>query len=180
MSLSPTKRVVLENLLLSGNPVKPAQIAKETGNKLNSTMMHLIWLVRVGFAVAPEKGQYTITDKGKKALGIPETTKEIAANILGQSQKEKAFHFYSDVENPLNLHADGIQDFLEKLPKVTVQSLEFHVNRGDFENWFDFIGDLELSKKIAILKNRKLVGEELRKRLQETIASRYAELSKLL
>ena len=77
MSLSPAKAVILENLLLNGNPVKPAQIAKETGNQLNSTMMHLIWLVRAGYAVAPGKGQYTIADKGKQVLGIPETTARV-------------------------------------------------------------------------------------------------------
>lgn len=179
MSLSPAKAVILENLLLNGNPVKPAQIAKETGNQLNSTMMHLIWLVRAGYAVAPEKGQYTIADKGKQVLGIPETTKDIAASILTKSQKEKAFHFYSDVGKPLNLYADGIRDFLEKLPRVTVQSLEFHLSRGDFENWFEGIGDIETSKKLALLK-KKLVGEQLRERLQEIVASRCAALSKLL
>ena len=180
MSLSPPKRAVLQSLLLSDNPIKPAQIATETGSQLNSTMMHLIWLVRVGYAVAPEKGQYRITDKGKKALGIPEITRETAVSILTQSQKEKAFHFYADVEKPLNLYAYGIKDFIEKTPRVPAQSLEFHLNRGDFENWFNCIGDIELAKKLALLKEKKLVGEQLRKVLQEAVASRCAELFRLL
>lgn len=180
MSLSPVKRAVLESLLLSDNSVKPAQIATETGNQLNSTMMHLIWLVRVGYAVAPEKGQYRITDKGKKALGIPEINREVAMSILAQSQKEKAFHFYADVEKPLSLYAYGIKDFIEKIPKVPAQSLEFHLNRGDFENWFNCIGDIELATKLALLKEKKLVGEHLRKVLQEVVTNRCAELSRLL
>ncbi len=180
MSLSPVKLAVLENLLLSNSPVKPAVIAAETGNRLNSTMMHLIWLVRAGFAAAPEKGRYVITGKGKEALGIPKATRETAMGILAQSHRGKAFQFYSDLDKPLNLYADGVKDFLEKIPKVTVQSLEFHLNRGDFENWFKNIGDVETPKKLALLKKKEVGGENLRSCLQEMIVSRYTELSMLI
>lgn len=180
MSLLPAKRAVLENLLLSDKPARPAQIAKDMGGRVNSTMMHLIWLVRAGYAVSPEKGLYAITDKGKRALGIPEITSEIAQNILAESYKEKAFHFYADIEKPLNLYAFGIRDFVEKIPKVDAQSLEFHLSRGDFEKWFECVGDVELSKKLAILKERKLPGEQLREVLQQILSSRCTELSRLL
>ena len=180
MSLLPAKRIVLEELFLRDKQLKPAQIAEETGNKLNSTMMHLIWLVRAGYVVAPEKGQYMITEEGRKVLGIPEVTREMATSILAQSQKDKAFQFYAGLDAPLNLFADGIQDFLDKIPEVPMQSLEFHLNREDFEKWFDCLGDVELSKKTAVLRDRKISGEQLREMLREMVASRYAALSKLL
>ncbi|HIJ08349.1 TPA: hypothetical protein HA274_03260 [Candidatus Bathyarchaeota archaeon] len=84
------------------------------------------------------------------------------------------------MDAPLNLFADGIQDFLDKIPEVPMQSLEFHLNREDFEKWFDCLGDVELSKKTAILRDRKISGEQLREMLREIVASRYAALSKLL
>ncbi len=179
MSLSPVKREVLENLFLNDKPAKPSQIAKETGNKLNATMMHLIWLVRAGYAISPEKGQYKITEKGKKLLGIPEVTGETAKRVLVQGQGEKAFHFYEDIEKPLNLYANGIQDFNDKILMASAGSLEFHLNRGDFEKWFEGIGDGELAKKVALLNQKKLVGEQLREKLHEIVASRCAVLSKL-
>ena len=180
MSLLPAKRVVLENMLLNDKPLDAAQIAKEIGIKLNSTNLHLIWLVRAGYVVSPEKGQYVISDSGRKALGIPEVTRELAVSLLSQSQTEKAFRFYEDLGKPIDLCADGIKDFLDKIPQATTKSLEFHIVRGDFENWFESLGDLEMSKKIALLKNRKLVGEQLRVTLYEIVETRYATLSKLL
>ena len=180
MSLLPAKRLMLEDLFLNDKPMKPAQIAEETGNKLNSTMMHLIWLVRAGYVVVPEKGQYMITNEGKKALGIPEVTRETAISILLQPQRDKAFQFYASLDKPLSFFADGIQDFLEKIPQVPTQSLEFHLERGDFENWFDCLGDIELSKKTAILRDRKIAGERLREMLREIVTNRRATLSRLL
>jgi hypothetical protein len=32
----------------------------------------------------------------------------------------------------------------------------------DFENWLTGLGDLEIAKKMCILKNQSLTGEELR------------------
>lgn len=180
MSLSPVKHAVLENLLLNDKQAKPAQIAKETGNQLNSTMMHLIWLVRVGYANSPEKGTYAITEKGKKALGIPEITRENAKAILSPMPSEKAFHFYVGMEKPLEIYASGIQDFLEKIQTIALESLEFHANRGDFENWFECIGDCEVAKKMALLNEKKLSGEPLRERLREIVANRCTMLSTLV
>jgi hypothetical protein len=180
MSLLPAKRVVLESLLLSDGPLEAAQIAKDTGNKLNSTNLHLIWLVRAGYVVSPEKGKYMIADSGKKVLGIPEVTRETAMGLLAQSQKEMPFQFYEDLGKPLELYADGIKDFLEKIPRATTQSLEFHMGRGDFENWFDSLGDVEMSKKMGILRNKKLLGEQLRVTLYGIVERRCAALSKLL
>ena len=37
------------------------------------------------------------------------------------------------------------------------------MKRGDFEAWTKGIGDEELAKKIALLKQKNLAGEELRK-----------------
>jgi hypothetical protein len=176
--MPPAKRVVLECLLLRDKPLEAGQIAKETGIKLNSTNLHLIWLIRAGYVVSPEKGKYMITGGGKKALGIPEVTGEDAARLLAQLPQEKAFHFFEDIGKPLDLYADGIKEFLEKVPRVTTQSLEFHIIRGDFEKWFDSIGDVEMAMKIAILRNQHLVGEQLRVTLYEIVASRCAVLTK--
>lgn len=180
MSLLPAKRVVLEYLFLIEKPLKPAQIAGETGNKLNSTMMHLIWLVRAGYVVVPEKGLYRISEEGKRVIGFPQATQEMAVSLLVQKQEDKTFHFYAGWDEPLDVFADGLQDFLEKISKVPRQSLEFHLYREDFEKWFDSLGDLELAKKMSMLRSREIRGEQLRAMLQDIVASRCAALSKLL
>jgi len=180
MSLSSIKREILETMLLHDKPVRAAQIAKESGKKFPSVMMHLIGLTRTGYTNSPEKGQYAITEKGKKALGIPEITKENARAILAHTPRDEAFHFYAGIGNPLSLYAHGLQDFCDKILKVSVDSIEFHVNRGDFEAWFAGLGDVELARKTALLKEKRMTGEELRRRLYEIVEHRCIALTELV
>lgn len=177
MSLPPVKIKILENMLLNDGPTRAAQIAKDSGKEFPATMMHLLDLTRKGYALSPEKGLYAISEKGKRILGIPEINSENAKALLAESPRGKAFHFYMAVEKPLNLYACGLQDFLEKVQNVNVESLEFHVCRGDFESWFMCLGDVELGKKMALLKDKKFCGEELRQKLKAIVESRCTALS---
>ena len=180
MSLSPVKREILETMLLHDKPASAMQIAKESGKKFPSVMMHAIGLTRMEYVNSPEKGQYAITEKGKKALGIPEINKETAMAILADTSRDKAFHFYAGIGKPLNLYAHSLQDFSDKTLKVSVDSIEFHVNHGDFEAWFAGLGDVELARKTALLKEKKIVGEELRRKLHEIVENRRIVLAKLV
>lgn len=179
MSLSAVKQEILESMLLQEKPMKALEIAKIAKKEFPPTMMHLLGLTRMGYVISPEKGQYIITVKGKEALGVPETNKEKATAILAYSPHDKAFHFYCDVGKPLNLHAHNLRDFANKIEKVDATSAVFHINRGDFEAWFIALGDAELSKKIALLKQRSAVGEDLRRQLHEIVMQRYVALADL-
>ena len=179
MDLSLVKREILEAVLMHDNPVKAAQVAKEVGKDFPPVMMHLLGLNRMGHTCSPEKGHFIITEGGKKALGLPEITRENAIAIMQLVPLEQEFHFYVGVGKPLNLYTNGLLDFGEKICKVIVDSVEFHVERGDFEAWLTCLGDVELAKKTALLKERKLSGDELRARLWEMVKNRCAVLSKL-
>ena len=179
MSLSPVKQEILETMLLSEKSMKATEIAKETKKAFPPVMMHLLGLVRMGYVSTPEKGQYVITQKGKEVLGIQEINKEKATAILAYSPHDKTFNFYVDLGKPLNLHAHNLRDFANKIGKVDVASIEFHVKRGDFEAWFMGLGDVELAKKVAILKQKNVVGEDLRRQLHEIALQRYITLTKL-
>jgi len=179
MSLSPVKCKLLEHMLLNDKPARATQIAKESGNEFKPVMMHIIGLTRMGYVASPSKGQYLITPKGKTALGIPETTKECAKTLLSQTPQEKAFHFYTDLGKPLSIYAHGLPDFSDKITKIDAGSLEFHVCRGDFENWFANLGDAELAKKMSLLKETGIRGEQLRTKLLEIVENRCKVLSSL-
>jgi len=180
MSLSPAKYKILESMLLNERPTKATQIAKECGNDFKPVMMHLIWLTRNGYTASPTKGLYTISQKGKEALGVWETSKECAKQLLTKASNEDAFHFYIGMDKPLNLFACGFKDFLEKIQAVDSTSLEFHVNRGDFENWFISLGDAEIAKKMTLLKATGIRGDPLRAKLKEIVENRITELSALV
>ena len=158
-------------------PAKAPEIAKDTGVNFPSVMMHIIGLAKMDYVKSPEKGLYLITDKGKKTLGLPEVDKDKATEILGYLPAEKAFHFYADLGKPLNVFATSLGDFVDKIAKIDTCSIEFHVYRADFETWFTSLGDIELARKTLLLREQKMVGEELRKKLYEIVKKRCEELA---
>jgi hypothetical protein len=79
----------------------------------------------------------------------------------------------------LGVYANSLKDFTDKIQKIDLKSIEFHLPRKDFELWIHDIGDPELSKKISLIRGRNLSGENLRKEIYETVKSRYEELTKL-
>jgi DNA-binding transcriptional ArsR family regulator len=178
--LSKTKLEVLEELLLQDEFVKAVQIAKDLKKDSRAVQMHLIGLVKMGYAEAPKKGQYAISENGKRVLGIPEVSKEKELLILAKNPQENAFHFYATIGKPLSLSSCDLQDFCDKISKVCAESIEFHFNRGDFEAWFKFLGDHELCKKMELLKKKKLVGDELRAKIQLAAVNRCLLLAKRL
>jgi hypothetical protein len=99
-------------------------------------------------------------------------------SILALTPPEKAFHFYAGIGKPLNRHAHDLLEFCDQISKINAESIEFHMNRGDFQAWFKVLGDAELAKKMELLK-AKLSGEELRKRILELAESRCMALSKM-
>ena len=179
MSLSPIKQEILENLLLNDKPMRAMEVAKEANKEFPPVMMHILGLMRMGYVSSPEKGLYVITQKGKESLGLPEINTEKATAILGYAPYNNAFHFYAEVGKPLNLHAHNIRDFANNVEKANLESIQFHMNRGDFEAWFNGLGDQELAKKVALLKQKNEVGEDLRKQLHEIVEQRYITLAKL-
>ena len=179
MSLSPVKRLVLETIWMLNKPVKPAEVAEEVGLGFPTVMMHVVGLAKMGYVKAVERGYYTITDKGREALGLPIVNGEKARQILAYVPADKAFYFYADMCKPLGIYAASLGDFCEKIHKIDIGSIEFHLYRGDFEAWFTWLGDTELAKKTALLRERKISGEELRNKLYEAVKSRCEELARI-
>jgi DNA-binding transcriptional ArsR family regulator len=179
MSISPVKRLILETMWMLDKPTKAAEIAKDAGLGFPAVMMHIIGLNKMGYAATPEKGTYAITESGRKALGLSEINPEKANEILGYLPAEKAFHFYADIGKPLNMYAASLGDFRDKILKVDVPSIEFHINRGDFEAWFAGLGDIELARKALLIREQKTSGENLRRKLYEVVKNRCDTLSKM-
>jgi len=178
MSISPVKRLILETMWMMDKPARATEIAKEAGLSFPPVMMHILGLTKLGFTETLDKGTYVITEGGKKALGLPELGKEKAAEILGYLPAEKSFHFYVDIGKPLNIYAASLGDFCDKILKVDVSSIDFHVDRGDFEAWFTGLGDTELARKILLTREQKIAGEDLRKKLYQVVKNRCDGLAK--
>ncbi len=106
---------------------------------------------------------YGLTDKGKNAIKVGNTVAD-----------DKTFSFYVGVDKPLGFSAHSLEEFYRMVKQVFSDSLDFHLYRGDFENWIRrVIGDNILADEVATLKASGLNGEELRKALLQAIDNRY-------
>ena len=180
MSLPPKKIEILEMLLMHNEPVRSKQLAEEMNNSFPEIQMHLIGLMKKGYAISPEKAYYAISEAGKEALGLPTIDTQKAKTILDGTPQSKSFHFYLELNKPLNAYAATLNEFEDEVTKVNVHSLEFHNKRGDFAVWFDNIGDSELTKKMELLQKMNIFGETLRSKLHEIVEMRRSYLVKLL
>ncbi|MEM1592175.1 MAG: hypothetical protein QXT06_03135 [Candidatus Bathyarchaeia archaeon] len=87
--------------------------------------------------------------------------------------KEKAFYFFTSIGNYTGHSASSLSEFLRKIMEVDAKSLDFHLNRGDFERWFiEVLGNEQLAGAIRSLRDEHVSGESLRVRLHE-IVSKY-------
>ena len=179
MSASKIRGKILMEMWAAGKPITTQELAEKTGLPPASAMGYLLGLIKAKYVSVPQTHYYAITNLGKQALGLPKVDQELASSILSPVPLKKAFYFYQGINHYLDVYADSLQNFVEKLQTVDLKSIEFHVPRKDFELWIRSLGDLELAKKLELLRMKNLVGEKLRKVLCETVNSRYNELSKL-
>jgi len=102
-----------------------------------------------------------------------------ALRLLRLAPGGNAFHFYTAIGEPTGQVAASAQEFLEKLQTLDIRSVGFHVRRGDFENWFKFLGDGKLAAQIAEIARKPLPAEELRRELHAVISERLHYLSRV-
>ncbi|MBO0888167.1 hypothetical protein J2P12_03615 [Candidatus Bathyarchaeota archaeon] len=104
--------------------------------------------------------------------------KSAAANILRSVPPQNAFYFYRANDAPTGAAARNLTDFLGIVNTIDTTSLQFHMGRGDFENWIKMLGDNTLAKQFASLKSQNLKGEQLRSKLADTVKARLDALQK--
>ncbi len=179
MSASKIRGKILGVLWAAGKPMSLEEIAKKMGIGASSTMGYLLGLIKAKYVSVPQKRYYSITNLGKQALGLPKIDKKLALDILSSLPLEKAFHFHAGINQYLGVYANSLKDFADKIQKIDLKSIEFHLPRKDFELWIRDLGDPELSRKISLIRGASLSGDDLRKIVYETVKSRYEELAKL-
>jgi len=117
-----------------------------------------------GFVTKTGKG-YAIAEKGKLALTVFTTL-----------PKEKSFHFYSTIGQPLGVSATNIKEFYEIIRTIPSGSIEFHMKREDFENWVQTaVKDNIFARELAVLRKEELKGEALRQAIVAALVGRFSE-----
>jgi hypothetical protein len=103
---------------------------------------------------------------------------ETNSKILASSPREKAFYFFTSIGNYTGVSASSLKEFTEKISEVNVKSLEFHLNRGDFEKWVnEVLQDHELAWDLKKLQRLNLSGDNLRNQLCLIVSRRLKNLT---
>jgi hypothetical protein len=110
---------------------------------------------------------------------MQQPSREEAARILAVHPDSQAFYFYDSVGSPTQGSAHSLEEFIDSIKTVDSTSIEFHCQRGDFENWIKMLGDEILSKQIANIQKSELKSNHLRKRLSQVLHLRYGVLKKI-
>ena len=100
-------------------------------------------------------------------------SREQASRLLRSVDQEHSFLFYYDVDEYTGASAKNLEEFLSRLQTIGARSIQFHAGRGDFGNWIAMLGDNRLARQLKEAAKNGLMGEELRKRLVETVRIRY-------
>ncbi|MFZ6029356.1 MAG: DUF5752 family protein [Chloroflexota bacterium] len=92
----------------------------------------------------------------------------------------KRFYFHDSADHYLGRSASNMWDFCQSLRDLPTTSLHYHLERNDFQRWFeDVLSDKELARRVQKITNRTLPDDELRRALIEAVENRYHELETL-
>ncbi len=110
----------------------------------------------------------------------PTSDKEAIGKILSSVSYDKGFHFFTAVGKYTGETAINLYSFCEELRTIELQSVRFHFDRRDFQNWLNgTLGDAELADRIDRI-DAKLSDEKLKTELLKIVQDRFEKLQKQL
>ena len=99
--------------------------------------------------------------------------------IMSSVPHDKGFHFFTDLDRNTGETATSLVTFAQKLESINADSLKFHLQRKDFQNWIKTtVGDDVLAERINHI-NMQLPVEDLRNELVQTVQNRISYLKLL-
>lgn len=91
----------------------------------------------------------------------------------------KRFSFRTE-KGHLGIEAASLYEFAQLIPRLPLDSLEYHDRREDFVKWADgTLGDGGLASRLRKVANRHYQGEELRDALNRVVSTHYEEIRQL-
>ena len=107
-------------------------------------------------------------------------SRENINKILRKVTVEEGFRFFREIGDYTGKVAMSLEDFAVDLRTMDLRSIEFHVQREDFEKWIlNVLNDEELAKSLSKIRV-EFQGEKLRNELVMVVTKRVEELKKKL
>ena len=162
MGLKEEQFKVLKTLSETTSRMDLSMFAEKVSLTPNQTIHQIQELAKEGF-LQKVGGGYGMTHKGKAALKSFEIV-----------PKEMTFLFYFGIDSPSEFTAESLEQFYRVIKQISVESVEFHLYRGDFTNWVkDALKETELANEFERVAAEGLKGEDLRKELIKVLEAKY-------
>lgn len=101
----------------------------------------------------------------------------VAKRVLRQLSVAKGFTFFHGFARRSQRAVRSLNEFHSALRTVDLESIRFHMERGDFERWIrQVVGDDQLAGMMAKLSDGRLIGEKLRRRILGVVERRIRRL----
>lgn len=111
--------------------------------------------------------------KTKKGRGLKVNAD--AVRILRTVRNDESFYFYEAIGKPTGEMARSLSEFIEKTNSVKLESLLFHLQRKDFQNWIKkTLGDSKLARRMGRIP--PTYNDDLRIKIRTTVENRIKEL----
>jgi hypothetical protein len=95
--------------------------------------------------------------------------------VLRTVEDHEAFYFYEAVGKPTGEVARNLSDFVDRVNSVKSESLMFHLQRKDFQNWVEkILGDSKLAEELERISPSN--SDDIRTKIHETVENRMREL----
>ena len=108
-----------------------------------------------------------------------ESQGKAVSDVLRVVPEENSFRFYNAVDSPAGMEARSLSEFVSQIGNAPPESIQFHSQRHDFENWIQMLGDPTLAKQVNTLSTQNLTPEELKSKLLRISRMRVGKLRKL-
>jgi hypothetical protein len=72
-----------------------------------------------------------------------------------------------------------LDELAASVKTIEPSSVKFHVEEGDFENWFTMLGDKSLASQVAALRDKNISPDKLRKKVSSMVSKRVEQLHKI-
>ncbi len=96
--------------------------------------------------------------------------------ILSTVPHDRGFNFFTGLDRNTGETANNLETFGQKLEIINPDSVMFHFQRNDFQNWIKTtVGDDVLAERINHISLQFPV-EDLRKELVKTVQTRISQL----
>jgi hypothetical protein len=119
----------------------------------------------------PSRNKKKSTGRNTQNLGVHEE----AAKVLRTVGDHEAFYFYEAVGKPTGEVARNLSDFVDRVNSVKSESLMFHFQRKDFQNWVGkILGDSKLAEELERISASN--SDDIRAKIHETVENRMREL----